>query len=62
MHVLAVFVTDEPLFAKELSPKTSMDSNLCFQLALLHPVCYSFHSIDDLLCLHAWFMMLFHLK
>ena len=34
---------------------------LCFWLALLYSVSYFFSSIDHLLCLYAWFFMLFDL-
>ena len=42
MHVLAVYVKEGLLFARELSLQNSADSHLCFQLALLYSVSYFF--------------------
>ena len=39
---LAVFVKERLSFAWDLSPESSVDSILCFQLALLHSVSYFF--------------------
>ena len=42
MHGLAVYVKEGLPFAWDLSLENSADSYLCFQLALLHSVCYFF--------------------
>ena len=42
MHGLAVYVKEEPPFARDLSLESSADSYLCFRLALLHSVSYFF--------------------
>ena len=42
MHVLAVYVKEGLAFALDLSPENSVDSYLCFQLALLYSVSYFF--------------------
>ena len=60
MHGLAVYVKEGLLFAWNLSLENSADS-YCSQLALLHSVSYFFSSIDHLLRLYAWFLILFHL-
>ena len=56
MHVVAVYVKERLPFAQELSIGNSVDSYLCFSLALLHSVFYLFY----LLRLYARFFMLFH--
>ena len=61
MHGLAVYVKEGLPFTWDLSLENSADSYLCFRLALLHSVSYSFSSIDHLLHLHAWFLILFYL-
>ena len=61
MDGLAVYVKEGLPFAWDLSLENSMDSYLCFHLALLHSVSYFFSSTHDLLCLYAWFLLLFHL-
>ena len=49
-------------FAWDLSLENSADSYLCFQLILyLAQFLTSFSSINHLLCLYAWFLILFHL-
>ena len=40
MHDLTVYVKEGLLFTQDLSPENSLDSCLCFQLALPHPMCY----------------------
>ena len=42
MHGLAVYVKEGLPFARDLSLANSEDSYLCFRLALLHSVSYSF--------------------
>ena len=42
MHGLAVYVKEGLLFAQDVSLENSMDSYLCFRLALLHSVSYFF--------------------
>ena len=42
MHGLAVYVKEGLPFAQDLSLENSMDSYLCFRLALLHSVSYFF--------------------
>ena len=61
MHGLTVYVKEGLHFAQDLSLENSVDSYLCFRLAVLHSVSYFFSSIDHLLCLCAWFLILFHL-
>ena len=61
MHGLAVYVKERLPFVWDLSLENSADSSLCFQLALLHSMSYSFFSIDYLLRLCAQFLILFHL-
>ena len=61
MRGLAVYVKEGLPFAWGLSLENSADSYLCFQLAFLHSVSYFFSSIDHLICLYVWFLMLFHL-
>ena len=54
MHGLTVYVKQWLPFARDLSLENSADSYLCFRLALLHSM--SFSSINQLLCLCAWFL------
>ena len=61
MHGLAVYVKEGYTFAWDLSLENSVDSYLCFQLALLHSLSYVFF-FYPLLHLHARFLMLFHLS
>ena len=61
MHGLAVYVKERLPFVSDLSLENSADSSLCFRLALLHSMSYSFFSIDYLLRLCAQFLILFHL-
>ena len=61
MHGLAVYVKEGLPFAQDISLENSADSDLCFQLALPHSVSYFFSSIDHLLHLCAWFLIVFHL-
>ena len=42
MHGLKAFVKEGLIFAWDLPLENSADSHLCFQLALLHSVSYSF--------------------
>ena len=42
MHDLAVYMKEGLSFAQDLSLENSANSNLCFQLALLHSVSYFF--------------------
>ena len=42
MHDLAVYVKEGLPFARDLSLNNSVDSYLCFRLALLHSVSYFF--------------------
>ena len=42
MHGLAVYVKEGPHFARDLSLENSVDSYLCFRLALLCSVSYFF--------------------
>ena len=37
IHVLAVYVTEGLLFARDLSLENSVNSYLCLQIALIHP-------------------------
>ena len=60
MHCLAVYVEEMLPFAQDLSLENCADSDLCFWLALLHSLFYFFFSIDHLVCLYAWFLILFH--
>ena len=48
-------------FAWDLSLENSADSYLHFRLALLHSLSYFFSTINHLLHLCAWFLILFHL-
>ena len=59
MHCLTVYVKEGLRFGQDLSLENSADSYLCFWLALLDSVS-SFSSIDHLLRLYAWFLILFH--
>ena len=61
MHGLAVYVKEGLPFALDLFLENSAYSYLCFRLALLHSVSYSFSSINHLLCLCAQFLIPFHL-
>ena len=61
VHGRAVYVKEGLSFTQDLSLENSADSCLCFQLALLHSISYSFSSIHHLLCLYAWFLILFYL-
>ena len=61
MHGLAVYANKGLPFTQELYLQNSADSYLCSPLALLHLVS-SFSSIDHLLHLYAWFLILFHLS
>ena len=61
MHGLAVYVKEGLPFARDLSLENSVDSYLCFRLALLHSVSYFFflyRSPSSALCR---FLILFHL-
>ena len=60
MHVLAVYVREGLPFAWDLSLEDSIDSYLWFQLALFYSVSF-FSSINHLLYLCIWFLILFHL-
>ena len=60
MHGLAVYFKEGLPFARDLSLENSAESYLLFWLALLHSVSYFFPSIDDLLHLYAWFLILFY--
>ena len=42
MHGLAIYVKEGPPFAQDLSLQNSVDSYICFQLALFHSVSYFF--------------------
>ena len=57
MHGLAVYVKEALPFARDLSLENSLDSYLCFRLALLHSVSYFFF----LYARYARFLILFHL-
>ena len=59
MHGLAVYAREGLPFAWNLPLENSADSYLCFFWLTLLP---SFPSIDYLLCLCAWFLMLFDLS
>ena len=48
MHDLAVYVKEGLSFARDLSLEDSADPDLCFQLALLHPVSYYFFLYQSL--------------
>ena len=61
MHGLAVYIREGFPFAWDLFLGSSMDSYLCFQLALFHSVSYLLSSINHLLCLYTWVLILFHL-
>ena len=56
MHVLAVYAKERLLFVQDLSLENSVHSYLYLTQCLS-----SFSSIDHLLCLYAWFLILFHL-
>ena len=59
MHGLAVYVKEGLPFARDLSQKNSQDSYLYFPQALLHSVYFiSLTSVDHLLRLYAWHLML----
>ena len=60
MHCLTVYMEEILPFAQDLSLENCADSDLCFWLALLHSLFYFFFSIDHLVCLYAWFFILFH--
>ena len=60
MHSVTVYLKEGLPFAWDLSLENSASSYLCFQLALLQCLT-SFSSIDHLLRLFAWFLILFHL-
>ena len=60
MHVLALYMKEGLPFAWDLSLENSAGSYLCFQPAWHHLSLPSFSSIDHLLHLYAWFLMLFH--
>ena len=61
MHGLAVYMKEGfSFFAQDLSLEKTTDFNIFFRLALLHSVLTSFSSVNHLLCLYAWFLMLFH--
>ena len=60
MHGLAVYVKEELPSARDVSLENSADSYLCFRLAFTKCLT-SFSSIDHLLQLCAWFLILFHL-
>ena len=54
MHALEVYVKEGLLFACDLFLENSADSDLCFRLALLHPVSYFvflYWSSSSLLCI-----------
>ena len=60
MHSLAVYVKEGLPFAHDLSLKNSSDSYVFDWLFFIHCLtCFS--SINHLLQLYAWFLMLFHL-
>ena len=61
MHGLAVCVKEGLPFAWDLSLENSVDSYLCFRIALFHPGLTSFSSIDHLLRRYARFLVLFYL-
>ena len=62
MQNLPVYVKEQLPFAQDLPLENSVDSYLCFRLALFHSVSSTpFSSIDYLLCHYAWFLILFHL-
>ena len=61
MHCLAIYVKEGLPFAQDLSLGNSADSCLYFRVALLTQCLTSFSSINHLLCLYAWFLILFHL-
>ena len=61
VHSLTVYDKEGLPFAWGFSLENSADSYLCFQLALLHSVSYFLSSIDYLLHLCIWFLILFHL-
>ena len=58
MHGLAVYVKEALPLAQDFSLENSVDSYLCFRLALLHSVSSHF-SINHLLHLYAMFLILF---
>ena len=61
MHGYAVYFKEGLPLAWDISLEDSADSYLCFRLASLQ--CFtSFFSIDHLLHLCAWFLILFHLR
>ena len=63
MHSLAVYVKKRLPFATELPLENSADSNLCFELTLLHSVS-SFSCINHFLCVcfyARFFLIQFHL-
>ena len=61
MHGLAVYVKERIPFARDLSLEKSAESYLCFRLAYFAQCLTSFSSIDHLLRLCAWLLILFHL-
>ena len=58
MHGLVVYVKEGFPFVRNMSLENSVDSYLCFQLALFHSVSYFFSSIDLLPSLYVQFLML----
>ena len=60
MHGLAVYVKEGLLFAWDLSLENSADSYNVFDWLYFIQCITSFSSIDHLLCLYAWFFILFH--
>ena len=66
MHGIAVYVKEGLPFVWDLSLENSADSELCFGLALLHSVSYSWcliscSSLDHVLRRYPQFSILFHL-
>ena len=61
LHSLTVYVKEGLPFAWYLSLGNSVDSYLCFWLALLHSVSYFFFLSQSLLCCYAEFLIPSHL-
>ena len=59
MHVLAVYMKEGLPFARDLSLEKSADSYVLEWLYFIQCLT-SFFSIDRFLCLHARFLILFH--
>ena len=60
MYVLTVYVKEGVLFALDVCLENSMVLTYVFNWLYFTQCLTSFSSINHLLCLHAWFLILFH--